>query len=80
MQWQTKSPNHHLWIAWILTSSGFHLKDQDVTKQDQYCKIVYLLDTRGIEALKSFTWEDNTEKIQSPQQIWEQFPNTQHAV
>ena len=34
-------------------------------QKDQYFKIVYFLDPKGIEAWKSFTWEDITHKKDS---------------
>ena len=63
--------------------SEFFLKDHDVTKWDQYHKIVYLICPKGIEAWKSFTWEDNADK-EDPAKVFvnfdSSFQTTQNAM
>ena len=46
----------------LRTLAKLGIRNQSVSKQDQYCKAVYLLGPKGIEAWKSFTWEYNTKK------------------
>ena len=48
----------------------FVLKNKGMTTQDQYC----LLGLKDIEAWKSFTWDDNTDK-EDPAKVFDKFEN-----
>ena len=62
----------HTNISRIQRCSSSFAQRPRCKRRDQYCKIVYLLDPKGIEVWKSFTWDDPVDK-ENPAKVFNKF-------
>ena len=73
VNWNATNPLQAFQKFWSLAKSW--LEDQAGIQRYQYHKIGYLLGPKGIEALKSFTWNDPTDK-ENPAKGFDKFENS----